>query len=1451
MSKRSNVSSKNKARPVNKRKVTGNDPDILKALPSKLSNDEFTHIIHLSDIHIRPVERHDEYKHVFDKLYISIAELKSKNINAIIVITGDIFDNKNRFSPAQYDLCNNFFTSLCNLYPLIVITGNHDMKDTTCIDSITPSAYSRKNFYYLRDSGVYEYGNVVFCVSSLYDEKNLFIKRNQIETNKLCVALYHGTLNGSCNDNGFVFANGDSNRFRSKADFDGFDAVLLGDIHKMQSLAPHIWYSGSLIQQNYGESYRNHGYLLWDISKNKIDVSFREIINEYGMVTLNIENGVWTNNNVELPTKATIRCQVTNTTDSQVEGIINKLKESNNSNDGDDGNSKKDNPESDKNKPINILDWNVICNDVITYNGDASNANNANNTNNANYGSHDDVILKELKQMTGDNMEDIINLHNKYISKIGKKHCDSSGHLWYPTNLRFQNVFGYAGTRENAISFKTGITSITAPNATGKTSIINIILYGLFGDLLYRGTQNIDVLNNKEEKGYIILEICHGITLYTITKELVRRNNNKKNPIVTKTLLTYNYDNKMCKLEGEMAMVKLSELFGTIDDFHKCNILNSRDQGTDFFSLTNGDKIKYLKDVFGLNFFDSLIKMNKDECDVMERQLNILNGERNVLSQDILSLTNNNSLGVDKIKESMCKLDGERKLLISDIKILSEKYDKYNKQLTMNESQIIPIKETIHELENEKKKIMTMYDDFTKQYNINELKTDVMIKKSKLNNDITESKAELLNSIDEMKKYEKNIKVTDIDIKNEESIYKELCKQKAENTHIQKEIKTLENKRDKYDSFNKNIKINDSEENLLKRIEEFKAQYKNTKKNLGKITKADIVKKIRQINAKLNKCIKYDIIDNKERFITERAKLESALETVLSQINLLTKELSTFDIPKLKCDYKLNQIDDEIKKLQSQIVPLFMVPKKVKFNVTVHNNNIKAYNEITHQIDILKSKTVTDDNIDFFISEINNICNRESLPKKVFTETKNNVLIPLTTVLTNIKNNSIDKDRKELIDLSNKHKQLQEKINEGNVIIKENAKIDSIVEENIGIQKENDMINRKIQLYIYYQKLFQLDNMNKNRNEIESKLTKLRNQFEYNELLVELKNNEEILRDLENDLLIDKQIGELTEMINKILFTELTKSIEDKLAVLSKSNDSIEQLKRQYEYIKILKKKCDIENKIKILESNDILLLEISKLNELIEYENAKASLNECIDKIETLKMNNKLTEDNRKLKILIDKTKFRQDDTHRSLTTLETKYNALSENINNITIKTNKINEIQTNISKVESAKSILSSYNRLISPKCLQSVIIKRELKQLEDTINDILSKYTKYKVEILYETDKGIKNGGTLNINVSHDNLGLKPSLLSAFENLILLTAFKRAISRHTNSTRGRLYIMDESLETMDDDNFHNTLPQLLKIILCEYSHIIMISQRDVKHIACNEINIIKRNNISIIE
>ena len=115
------------------------------------------------------------------------------------------------------------------------------------------------------------------------------------------VALFHGSITKARLQNGFLY---DSPNGYPLEWFDGYDMVLLGDIHLQQvnratlvspgtyKVEKGTWaYPGSLVQQDFGESLLGHGYLEWDLVKGLVHE--HHVPNTYGFLKLQIdEEGV-------------------------------------------------------------------------------------------------------------------------------------------------------------------------------------------------------------------------------------------------------------------------------------------------------------------------------------------------------------------------------------------------------------------------------------------------------------------------------------------------------------------------------------------------------------------------------------------------------------------------------------------------------------------------------------------------------------------------------------------------------------------------------------------------------------------------------------------------------------------------------------------------------------------------------------------------------------------------------------------------------------------------------------------------------------------------------------------------------------------------------------------------------------------------------------------------------
>ena len=135
--------------------------------------DKIDKIYHISDIHIRLQKRHDEYKKVFSNLYKQLKEDVGKS-KCVIVITGDILHSKTELSPECVSITADFFQKLSKIMPLIIMAGNHDanINNNNRLDSLTPiveKVISKSQCYYLRQSGYYRFGNIVFGLTSVFD----------------------------------------------------------------------------------------------------------------------------------------------------------------------------------------------------------------------------------------------------------------------------------------------------------------------------------------------------------------------------------------------------------------------------------------------------------------------------------------------------------------------------------------------------------------------------------------------------------------------------------------------------------------------------------------------------------------------------------------------------------------------------------------------------------------------------------------------------------------------------------------------------------------------------------------------------------------------------------------------------------------------------------------------------------------------------------------------------------------------------------------------------------------------------------------------------------------------------------------------------------------------------------------------------------------------------------
>jgi DNA repair exonuclease SbcCD ATPase subunit len=226
-----------------------------------------TKIAHIADIHIED-RRREEYGAVFERLY---GALEAEGVD-IIVVAGDVFDNKMRASSNNLSDVIDFLLRLTAIAPVVMIAGNHD---TNCLrpggpDLLTPAVTGREGLqpprlHYWRSSGVYRAHGIVWTVVAPDGQKPAE-EPAPPDGSPLHLCLFHEEINGALLPNGsrlrgFDLSVEDVTR---RPNGELYDGVLGGHIHQRQMFTPRAGYCGSLVQQNIGESHLGHGFMLWE-----------------------------------------------------------------------------------------------------------------------------------------------------------------------------------------------------------------------------------------------------------------------------------------------------------------------------------------------------------------------------------------------------------------------------------------------------------------------------------------------------------------------------------------------------------------------------------------------------------------------------------------------------------------------------------------------------------------------------------------------------------------------------------------------------------------------------------------------------------------------------------------------------------------------------------------------------------------------------------------------------------------------------------------------------------------------------------------------------------------------------------------------------------------------------------------------------------------------------------
>ena len=845
-------------------------------------------IYHLADLHIRNLKRHKEYREVFQKFLNNVD--KDNIENSVIYLAGDIAHAKTEMSPELIREISWFLTECANRKHTFLITGNHDcnLNNNYRLDVLTPIVENLENdrIHYLKDTGVYPFHNLTFVVYSILDEKENWPKAELVEgENTIC--LFHGPVNLAETDIGYTVS---SNSFTTDM-FEGFDMVMLGDIHKRQTLgSPTIAYAGSMIQQNHGESLGKHGYLLWDVESRTFEEF--DLPNDYGFYTLDVNNGI-VPTVTNMPKKPRLRVRVSNTDPSQIKKALTKIK-----------------------KQYKVQEFTVTRMDTL------SKQKTGNFDDKLAIGNVRDVefqneLIKdylERQYLADDDTIDKIKQINRQINTKLVDDDVTPNIQWVPKEFEFSNMFSYGENNKIRFDKANGIVGIFAPNASGKSSLFDALSFCIF-DKTSRTYIAKNILNNRKSNFYCKLHFQIEDVDYFIERraKLINKGRNLKVDVS----FWREDESGIHSLNGEQRRDTnsiIQQYLGTYEDF-VLTTLSLQGNNSLFIDKSQSERKEILAQFMGVDIFDKLYSHAYDEN--RDNASLIRKFKRDDFTQQLAD-----------IQIDLKRVEAEYKLEEVNLTTAKDLVDKHNQKLISLNEKIVKVKSdnySLDELETKKSTSETSLTDLLSQRDTTQSKIGKL-------EEAQIQLEEKIDSFDEDKIDEGLTEYTEVGYELtlvENNIEKQLIKSESFNERKQH-----------LDSHKYNEECDICMENsqtILEQKEKVEGELETIKSELS-----DLENKQSELVSKRKELAPFELEYKKLN------KLKEDENKVSRDINILINKLSTFETQEIKLNNELLQVTQLIEDyLENE--------KQIQKNKELRDEIVDVRNDLGKSKQILKN----------------------------------------------------------------------------------------------------------------------------------------------------------------------------------------------------------------------------------------------------------------------------------------------------------------------------------------------------------------------------------------------------------------------------------------------------------------------------------------------------------------
>jgi DNA repair exonuclease SbcCD ATPase subunit len=280
-----------------------------------------------------------------------------------------------------------------------------------------------------------------------------------------------------------------------------------------------------------------------------------------------------------------------------------------------------------------------------------------------------DLIKKHAKPNL---CEEVLKLHAKY-----KAVNEVKPSAWNIRSLRFMNVFAYGGDHVNTIDFINGIHNLCSPNMTGKSSIVNVIVYALFEKTSQNSSSKIDIVHVGKTEAFIELVFEHNGTGYLIEKTAKLKKKklgfetnfyqlgDMLSPI-TPLLSGDSMSPTRKLLNGKDSIQSIAEITNYIGDFESFtthNIISTK-LGSSLIQMSPADKLRHFQKLSKTDQYEDYMKIVKESLKTEETELTQLQARLVKLDSET------KGIDIDLEKANVCQYKRQNQASVEQLSIL-------------------------------------------------------------------------------------------------------------------------------------------------------------------------------------------------------------------------------------------------------------------------------------------------------------------------------------------------------------------------------------------------------------------------------------------------------------------------------------------------------------------------------------------------------------------------------------------------------------------------------------------------------------------------------------------------------------------------------------------------------------------------------------------------------------